>query len=77
MTFKVGDRVRVIRTSGFFDSRMGLHGTIVKLADDGRAAYVTFDDTTVRPDFGFSEDLQLASEDCTERIRACLAKRGV
>lgn len=73
MTFKVGDRVRVISAKiGFYNSSLGLIGTISTIERNG-VCYVAFDNG--EGDSGLLEELKKLTEDFAPRIKACLEKR--
>lgn len=71
--FKVGDRVRVVNTDGFYRENKGLEGVIIGINggtfpirvefDSGRAKY-----NSGRWDIGLESDLELVKDDTTEYL---------
>ncbi len=57
--FKVGDRVKVIGSRGFWPSRVGKTGVITTSINTGYPYYVKFDDQSLDDDGGYSGDLKL------------------
>lgn len=55
---KIGQKVRVAATAGFYTSSMGKEGVVFKV--EGSSVHVVFEDG--EDDYGYASDLELAPE---------------